>query len=425
MPARPQRTLVSGPPLQAAARDRDEPHDHEDEESKSTESCAPNGGGRAVSDDDIYVSSGDDVEEVAGNGAKRKGNEIDDDPNAAKRAKLGRSGLYKDPQDTPTRFENQASSSRAKPTREFFVEIPSRPSPQSTTARSSMATPATASALATTTTVSFSVVATPDTAAAPRTTTTGKKDKGKQKEVPRAGPSTSANTITDAATPLLASATVAPAAVAPATAASATANSSTTGKNAKGKQKAVPPCNLSQSVTSTTNAAASASMATPATAGTSTTAKKGKQKAAPTTTKTPAPAAGPSGKPKANNKKPKNFAVDPDTGETTVKNADHRLSAANGLQLAQQIAGAIRYRADKDTHVAGIRAFEAAELRTKAETDLERSRLEHKTAELYIEFLHLAISATKQGIRLPDNMHELAHQLARQQQQQDESMDDE
>lgn len=103
---------------------------------------------------------------------------------------------------------------------------------------------------------------------------------------------------------------------------------------------------------------------------------------------------------------------------------DFELSELDGLHLAHQIAGALRYRADKEAQVAGIQAFQAAELRRKAEVELEKSQLEHRTAKLYVEFLRLAISASKGGITLPNNVRDLACQLAKQQRQgPDEGMD--
>ncbi|KAG8957511.1 hypothetical protein FRC00_003850 [Tulasnella sp. 408] len=144
---------------------------------------------------------------------------------------------------------------------------------------------------------------------------------------------------------------------------------------------------------------------------------KGKLNAVATTSaKTLAPAAGLASNPRQP-RRPKNPVVEPETDETTVQNTDFQLSELDGLHLAQQIAGALRYRADKEAQVAGIQAFQAAELRRKAEA-------EQKTVELYVEFLRLAISASKEGVTLPDNIHELASQLTKQQQQRpDERMD--
>ncbi|KAG8957189.1 hypothetical protein FRC00_004362 [Tulasnella sp. 408] len=165
---------------------------------------------------------------------------------------------------------------------------------------------------------------------------------------------------------------------------------------------------------------------------------KGKLNAVATTSaKTLAPAAGLASNPRQP-RRPKNPVVEPETDETTVQNTDFQLSELDGLHLAQQIAGALRYRADKEAHVAGIQAFQAAELRRKAEVELEtvqlelekaqmelqQAQMENRTAELYVEFLKLAISASKEGVTLPDNIHELASQSTKQQQQRpDERMD--
>lgn len=371
-------------------QDDDEPLDYDDEESRSTESFAPSAEGRDAPDDHDYVSDAEEGSGIGGNLAKRKGRELDDG-NAAKRAKLGQSSLYKEAQDALIPFldgsvqlDDQPSSSKSNHVPAFYIDIPPLPSPRS------MATRSTASA-------------TPATTAVPAS-----KGKGKEKEVVDAGPSMSANTATGA--PVLAPATAT---------ASTSANPPTTANKGKGKQKEVARAGPSTSTGTTANVAASTTTgAASATAGPSAKAKsKGKQNAgAASNANTRAPAAGPSTKPTT--RKPKNLVVDPETGETTVKNKDHRLTAANGLQLAQQIAGALRYRADKEAHVAGIQAFQAAELRRKAE-------VEQKTAELYVEFLHLAISATENGIGLPNNMNELANQLAKhQQQRREERMDD-